>query len=46
MMLESEGIMKSSKTFFYVAAGIVIVVALLTRLLFARDVLEFLRLTP
>jgi hypothetical protein len=46
MMLEIQSIMKSPKTFFYIAAGVVIVVALLTRLLFARDVLEFLHLTP
>jgi hypothetical protein len=36
----------SPKTFFYIVAAIIIVVAVLTRLLFARDFLEFLRLTP
>ena len=36
----------SPKTFFYVVAGIIIVVAILTRLLFARDFIEFLRLSP
>jgi hypothetical protein len=38
--------MKSPKTFLYVAAGVVILLALLTRLFFARDVLQFLHLTP
>ena len=46
MMLRLPEHHESPKTFFYVVAGIVIVVAVLTRLLFARDVLEFLRLTP
>ena len=45
-MVTANTIMTSAKTFFYIAAGTVIVVALLTRLLFARDFLEFLRLTP
>jgi hypothetical protein len=35
----------SVKTLLYVVAGIVIVVAVLTRLLFAHDFLEFLRVT-
>jgi hypothetical protein len=38
--------MRSPKTIFYIVAGIVIVVALLNRFLFARDVLDFLRLRP
>jgi len=36
----------SAKTFFFVVAAIVIAVALLNRLLFAHDFLQFLRLTP
>jgi hypothetical protein len=38
--------MRSPKTIFYIVAGIIIVVALLNRFLFARDFLDFLRLTP
>jgi hypothetical protein len=38
--------MTSPKTIFYIGAGIAIVVALLTRVFFARDVLQFLHFTP
>jgi hypothetical protein len=42
----SSTCMRSSKTIFYIVAGTIIVVALLNRFLFARDFLDFLRLTP
>jgi hypothetical protein len=42
----SPFIMMNPKTLFYVVAGILIVVAIVTRLVFAHEFLRFLRLTP
>ena len=42
MMLTGSRMVTGPKTIFYVLAGIAIAVAVLTRLLFAREFLDFL----